>query len=289
MPGGARPRAGVVSSYVNKIYGRERAEDKEEGPAMLAKAIPITSRSARADAPPQAGRGRAWGESGGRALFPDISLSDSSDDDVKPFVARPATAGQPHRQRARSNAQKLRSAVRSTSPSSPRNPLDSSFTTDESVTSSPAAPRFRNRCRWNQEPDSKRKCRGSATVLQRNAGVCESCQSLRARWAARLVAEFPTVMSRSQLNTLLDKHMDLNRCRLILEVCARARAHVRAAPGGVRKRVRAAMLAVFAASAAVAGTVSKWLTRIVCVHHCTGAQGGELKQRLTNQARAGGR
>jgi hypothetical protein len=54
-------------------------------------------------------------------------------------------------------------------------------------------------------------------VLQRNGGVCESCQSLRARWAARLVAEFPSTMSRSQLNTLLDKYMDLNRCRQILE------------------------------------------------------------------------
>ena len=54
-------------------------------------------------------------------------------------------------------------------------------------------------------------------MLQRNGGVCESCQSLRARWAARLVAEFPSTMSRSQLNTLLDKYMDLNRCRQILE------------------------------------------------------------------------
>ena len=53
--------------------------------------------------------------------------------------------------------------------------------------------------------------------MQRNGGVCESCQSLRARWAARLVAEFPSTMSRSQLNTLLDKYMDLNRCRQILE------------------------------------------------------------------------
>jgi len=85
-----------------------------------------------------------------------------------------------------------------------------------SLPSSPA-PRFRNRCRWNQDADSKRKCKGSVTVLQRNGGVCESCQSLRARWAARLVAEFPSTMSRSQLNTLLDKYMDLNRCRQILE------------------------------------------------------------------------
>ena len=93
----------------------------------------------------------------------------------------------------------------------------SSASPDTSVTSSPATPRFRNRCRWNQDPDSKRKCRGSATVLHRNAGVCETCLSLRARWTARLVAEYPSAMSRSQLNTLLDKHMDLNRCRQILE------------------------------------------------------------------------
>ena len=96
----------------------------------------------------------------------------------------------------------------------------SSGSAESSVTSSPATPvppRFRNRCRWNQDPDSKRKCRGSATVLHRNAGVCETCLSLRARWTARLVAEYPSAMSRSQLNTLLDKHMDLNRCRQILE------------------------------------------------------------------------
>lgn len=54
-------------------------------------------------------------------------------------------------------------------------------------------------------------------MLHRNAGVCETCVSLRARWTARLVAEYPSAMSRSQLNTLLDKYMDLNRCRQILE------------------------------------------------------------------------
>jgi hypothetical protein len=221
MPGGTR-RAGVVSSHVNKMYGRGREEkpaspSEEKGATDAAKIRPSQGLSNE----PRAGRRRATAESVASAIIQDISLSDSSDDDLKPIIS-PATAGQQQRQSEKLSEKNARSTVRSKSPVSLRTgPLDSSFTTDDSVTSSPTTPRFRNRCRWNQEPDSKRKCKGSATVLQRNGGVCESCQTLRSRWTARLVAEFPTVMSRSQLSTLLDKHMDLNRCRLILEVCAR--------------------------------------------------------------------
>ncbi len=222
MPGGTR-HAGVVSSYVNKMYGRDREEKPSPRVEMDATSDAAKIRPSQGlSNEPRAGRRRATAESVASAIIHDISLSDSSDDDLKPIIARPATAGQQQRKSAEFSEQQVRSAVRSRSPASLRTrPLDSSFTTDDSVTSSPITPRFRNRCRWNQEPDSKRKCKGSATVLQRNGGVCESCQTLRSRWTARLVAEFPTVMSRSQLCTLLDKHMDLNRCRLILEVCAR--------------------------------------------------------------------
>lgn len=225
MPGGTR-RAGVVSSHVNTMYGRGREEmpasPPEEMGATDAAKIGLSKGLSNE---PRAGRRRATAESVASAIIHDISLSDSSDDDLKPIIAPPATAAQQQRQREKLSEKNARSAVRSKSPVSLRTgPLDSSFTTDDSVTSSPTTPRFRNRCRWNQEPDSKRKCKGSATVLQRNGGVCESCQTLRSRWTARLVAEFPTVMSRSQLCTLLDKHMDLNRCRLILEVCARPHA-----------------------------------------------------------------
>lgn len=229
MPGGTR-RAGVVSSHVNKMYGRGR-EEKPASPRVEMGAPDAAKISQGLSNEPLAGRRRATAESVASAIIHDISLSDSSDDDLKPIIARPATAGQLQGKNAKFSEQQVRSAVRIKSPVSLRTgPLDSSFTTDDSVTSSPTTPRFRNRCRWNQEPDSKRKCKGSATVLQRNGGVCESCQTLRSRWTARLVAEFPTVMSRSQLSTLLDKHMDLNRCRLILEVyaCSHARPPARA-------------------------------------------------------------
>jgi len=81
---------------------------------------------------------------------------------------------------------------------------------------------FHNRCRWNQSPSSKRKCKGSAFSLSQNDGVCDSCKNVRERWTARLVAEFPAALSRSQIRHILDKHMDLNVCRKILEdrICA---------------------------------------------------------------------
>ena len=43
------------------------------------------------------------------------------------------------------------------------------------------------RCRWNQDAGSKRKCRGSAGLLQRNNGVCENCMSLRGALACWLL------------------------------------------------------------------------------------------------------
>jgi len=94
-------------------------------------------------------------------------------------------------------------------------------TTAGEVASSPKIS-FHNRCRWNQSPSSKRKCKGSAIALSQNDGVCESCKTVRERWTARLVAEFPAALSRSQIRHILDKHMDLNVCRKILEdrVCA---------------------------------------------------------------------
>ena len=47
------------------------------------------------------------------------------------------------------------------------------------------------RCRFNQDPASRRRCRGSAAQRARNGGVCDACAAVRTRWAARLAAEFP--------------------------------------------------------------------------------------------------
>ena len=50
------------------------------------------------------------------------------------------------------------------------------------------------RCRFNQDPASRRHCRGSVVQRARNGGVCDACAAVRTRWAARLAAEFPKVL-----------------------------------------------------------------------------------------------